>query len=1126
MKNSLMWCAVLIMLTLVVTHAAKANMPDFYSEPGLNPTRAYSQSTNFDLVDPFTGKLQLHHTDILIPGNGGLNLEVGRSYTSGDSLTPGNSWTMGFGYVYRRALDPICTPKGFYTDDRFNPVLVLADGSRHVLADSSDSNLYITNQFWRANCINTPSGGLTITSPEGTVYDMTFLAGDITYQKWYVTKITDRNGNWINISYEINGNGATITGVSTSDGRTLTYTYTTILGSYKRLSSITDGTRTWSYTYIDNTTPGFSELSVGTFLLNKVTLPDSTSWVYTYNGNLGTAAGSYQISSVTTPQLGKVTYTYSYINFISAIGRLPDEVITSRSITGVGTWTYAYVPSTGVGTLDTTTVTAPGSLQTIVYKHYGYNAVLTAGETWKIGLLVQKTIGTVQTESYSWTPLKISNQTDTRVFTWIPVLNNFYYSPLLSTKTITRDGATYSTTYSGFDSYGNPGSVTETGPNGGNRTTSIIYNIDSAKWVLHQAKNESFTGSTITRLFDANHNLTSSTVNGVTTSHTYAADGSIATTTFPRGLLHSYSSYKRGIPQVETQPEGISITRVVSNAGTITSEKNGRGFTTSYVYDGLNRPTSITYPTGNPVSISYTATSKTATRGGLVESTIYDGFGRPTSVTLGGIKTTYQYDPLGRTTFKSNPGSTSGTSSAYDALDRVKIITQADATTRSYAYGAATVAITDERAKTTTYAYRGYGDPNQTYLMNITAPDTTANVAITRNTLDQVTTVAQGGLTRSYGYNANAYLSQVTEPETGVTTYGRDAAGNMTSRLVGASGTTTYTYDLQNRLSATSYPGGTPASSQTYTQTHKLSTVTSGTTTRALSYNANDSLISETLSVDGNAFTATYGYNANDQLSSITYPRSGKVVSYSPDVLGRPQSVSGYASAVTYWPSGQVQQINYQNGTISSYGQNARLWPSTFGTQKSASFYINNTYAYDQVGNLLSIADTTTPEFNRSFGYDAIDRLTTINASSSWGSGSIAYDGKGNITSQTFGTSGITYTYSPQNKLTSVSGGLRNASYTYDSYGDILSDGTGKTYTYNGVPNLVGVNDSNTSTTINYAYDGLSKRTKVIKNGVTTYEYHDTTGKLLLEYTPGTPNKLMEYIYLGNMRIAQRLSTQ
>jgi len=1148
MKIKEMWSVAVLAAGLVASNVAMANMPDFYAEPGLNPSRSYYQPTDFDHVDPFTGMLQLHHTDILIPGNGGLNLEMGRSYSSGDG------WTMGsFGYVYQTATMGMCTKGKISNID--NPVLVLPDGSRHVLSDSDTpaSYLYITNQYWKAVCAPL-ANGLIVTSPEGTIYEMTYQASDTTYWKWYVQKITDRNGNWINITYtNPNGNGALVGNVSTSDGRTLTYYYTNYATSFYRVTSISDGSRTWRYGYIDYTTTGFSGLSVGVSLLNTVTLPDNTTWVYTYYGNRGTLAGSYKIYSVKTPQGGLITYDYQYTTF-NAGNPIQSQTISSRTITGVGAWGYTYAPGSGYGLLDTTTVTAPNSLQTIVYSHYGYTTVkITGGMSalWKVGLLAQKTTGNIQTETYAWIPLNLSTQNDQRPFSYTAEVDDYFRKALLSSKTIARNGATYSTTYSNFDGYGNPQTITEAGQNGGNRTTTLTYNnSDPTIWILHQVQNESFTGSSITRLFDPNHNLTSITVNGVTTGHAYYppgnanGGGSIATTTFPRSLIHNYSNYYRGIPQTETQPatesqpSGTTIIRVVSSAGNVTSETNARNFTTTYGYDDLNRPTSITYPAGhNPVGIVYTATSKTATRGLLVESTTYDGFGRPTNVTLGGISTTYRYDALGRMNFKSNPNTpATGTSYLYDALDRITKITNADNTFMGIAYGAASKTVTDERNNPTTYAYRAYGDPNQTYLMSITAPVAAANVVIGRNTRDQITSVAQGSdalgwVTRNYAYTnpTNPYLSSVTDPETGTTTYGRDQAGNMTTRQVGSSVLSTYTYDNQNRLSYVTFSDSTATIHQTYYPTHKLSTITSGTTTRTLGYDSVDNLTSDVLSIDGYTFSSGYGYNLNDQLSSITYPQSNRTVSFSPDTLGRPTAISGYVSNTSYFPSGQVNQITYQNGTISTYGQHPmRLWPSTFDTRNSAAtYYLNSSYGYDLVGNLSTITDTITAEFNRVFGYDAINRLTTINASSSWGNGIIGYDGKGNITSQTFDTAGITYTYSPTtNLLSSVSGALRNASYTYDSYGDIKTDGAGKTFTYDGMPNLTGINDTNTGTAITYAYDGLGKRTKVIKNGITTYEFYDFKGKLLEEYTPGSPSKLVEYIYLGGMRIAQRLSYQ
>ncbi len=316
------------------------------------------------------------------------------------------------------------------------------------------------------------------------------------------------------------------------------------------------------------------------------------------------------------------------------------------------------------------------------------------------------------------------------------------------------------------------------------------------------------------------------------------------------------------------------------------------------------------------------------------------------------------------------------------------------------------------------------------------------------------------------------------------------------------------------------YPGSTPSVSQTYSKTHKLRTVTSSAASRSYGYDANDNLISESVTVDGIAFTTGYAYNGIDQLSSITYPRSGKVVNYAPDVLGRPTQVSGYVSSVSYWPSGQVRQINYANGTVTNYNQNSRLWPSSFSTQKGGAYYVNSNYSYDGTGNLTSVSDTADSSYNRSLGYDNIDRLTS--SSGPWGSGTIAYNGVGNITSQVLGGSNLYYGYDGMNRLNSVSGS-RATTYGYDAYGNVAY-GSGNTYTYDGVPNLRCVNCSSAANKIEYSYDGTNQRVSVTKAGIKTYEVYGSHGNQLIEYTPSQSNKLVEYIYLGGKRIAQRVT--
>lgn len=227
--------------------------------------------------------------------------------------------------------------------------------------------------------------------------------------------------------------------------------------------------------------------------------------------------------------------------------------------------------------------------------------------------------------------------------------------------------------------------------------------------------------------------------------------------------------------------------------------------------------------------------------------------------------------------------------------------------------------------------------------------------------------------------------------------------------------------------------------------------------------------------------------------------------------------------ALTYWPSGLIKQINYANGTVTNYNQNSRLWPSSFSTQNAAATkYLNSAYAYDGVGNLTSISDTADTTFNRTLGYDNLNRLTTVNGP--WGSGTVAYNGAGNITSQVLGSDSLYYTYDASNRLSGVSG-LRTTSYGYDAYGDIVS-GMGNTYTYDGAPNLTCFNCGDANSKVEYAYDATHKRARVIKGGVTSYEMHGANGNQLIEYTPSQSNKLVEYIHLGGKRVAQRETTQ
>lgn len=1121
-----LWC-------LSISANAQEVIPDFYKGPGLDPNRS-SVNQNFnEHIDPFNGSLQLHYVDINVPGNGGFDIQVVRSYNSAavNEANPtffgsaGVGWSVHFGRVLYKATIGPCGGR-LYADVLKDPVLELPDGSTQILAGSATAGAtLISTQRWRADC---SGSGVVVYSPDGVRYDMMQAVGIPTSSTQalaalYTTKITDRNGNYANIAY-LQAGSPEVSSVTTGPGevRRIDFSYFPLGGeATRRINAITssDSTGNRVYTY------GYQAIAgnFGGFQLTSVTRPGGTQWQYGYLGNLnGTIPGGFQLNRVTYPEGGTVSYGYGsssndYVYFDS-VGNSQSRsaVVKTKTTSDGGSWSFSYTPG-AIGSYDTTTVNGPSGAT--VYRHVGPNFA-PSGSLWMVGLLMQRQVGSSQTETYGWTPQVISPQQLKRPGAWLATrFDGNTNAPMLSSKTINRDGATHSTSFSGFDSYGNPSTVVESGPNGGSRTTTLTYFQNVSLWILKQLKNQTVSGGVqLTRSFDGLGRLQGVTQDGVATTFIPNSDGSVSQATFPRGLVHTYSNYKRGIPQTETQPEGISLARVVSDSGNVLSETNGRGFATTYAYDGLNRVTQISPPRGVVTTISYGQTSKSASRGGLTESTQYNGFGRPTSVTLGGIVRTYTHDPLGRMTFASNPSSGIGTAYQYDILDRVTFVTNAGGTNRSISFGSGSKSVRDERGYSTTYAFRAYGDPGQQFLMSINAPDSSTNVVVGRNSRDLVASISQGGFARTYGYDSRAFLTSVINPETGTTIYGRDDASNMVSRNVGASGATIFGYDGQNRLNSATYPGATPSVTKTYTKTNKLETVTSSVAARTYGYDGNDNLTSESLTTDGTPFGLVYAYNGNDQLSSLTYPRSGRVVSYGPDPLGRPTQVSGFVSNVGYWPSGQISQITYVNGTTSTYGQDPnRLWPSYFQTTKGATAYMSSSYGYDGLGNLSSITDSIDSSYNRTLGYDAVNRLSS--AAGPWGSGSLTYDGAGNLRSQTFGSASLSYAYGDgTNRLTSVSG-PRAATYSYDAYSDIVGTGS-KTFAYDGAPNMTCANCNDAATNIQYQYDGLNQRVSTLKGGVKTYEFYASNGSLLAELTPSLSNRLAEYIYLGGKRVA------
>lgn len=995
-----------LFFSLIINISVAEEIRDYYAEPGINPFKQTMQDLN-ESIDPFSGTLQQKYTDIVIPGNGGLDIRINRSYTSPQSDSGsvassayGVGWTIHFGRIVTTSsnADKLCIQGAWSVSTKDNPSLELPDGGREllVLRDISlfpemGANELITRSNWKAKC-GVGANGLVVTSPTGTVYTMNEYAGvsngTSIEPSWFTSRIEDVNGNWIAISYITSAASSghrMIDEITSSDGRIVKFNYIYPADDLAHLDTITAhyqtaDAQTWKYNYI-------SVDGWGAYQLIEVVRPDGNKWLYDYNPRTD-PLGKYGMNKVTYPQGGIVEYTYDNVIFNPGIDEIITTVISSKTTSGTsvtpGTWTYNYAPGSYLisGTtqkLDVTTVTTPTAKQEYFY----YGAIANA-YVWATGLMAQQVTydvtGTtiLDVVTNTWDGRKISNENYWHGRTKLDIGT---YTPILLSKSHWRDGANYNTEYNNYDRFGNPAQIVESG-NYAVRTTDYLYYTNPVNWIIaDKVSTETIQGiGSILREFNTDGTLKSESKYGVLTEYTYHPTGDLATVTDAKGKTLGYNTkfndYYRGIARQEIHPvtstKNITTSKVVNPMGTVKSITNGRGFTKNFTYDNLNRLKSIIYPKAgsSPVSINYTATSKTLTRGNLEQSSTVNGFGQTINTTINdtlnniAISTTQNYDAIGQLIFKSHPNDTIGTAFQYDALGRQTRIDHPDNSFRVFEHLSYNdLRITDERNNQTTYTYRAFGNPSEKSLIRIVSPEN-ISTSINRNHLDQKTSVWHGetgglGFQRIYEYTPNYFLNSITNSETGITLFGRDEIGNMTSKRVGVSADTFYSYDFQNRNTFVDYPNTTADVTFGYDDNGNSVQVDNQNSTRAYIYDENDNLKTETINIGQTSSILEYVYTALDYVDTLTYP-SGKIVNYSPDALGRPTQMNPYLTNVSYYPSGQTKQLTYANGQATDYTLNNRLWVERINVG-NINQVVGLTYAYDGLGNVSGITDSIEP---------------------------------------------------------------------------------------------------------------------------------------------------------------------
>ncbi|WP_198300909.1 RHS repeat-associated core domain-containing protein [Cellvibrio sp. PSBB006] len=620
--------------------------------------------------------------------------------------------------------------------------------------------------------------------------------------------------------------------------------------------------------------------------------------------------------------------------------------------------------------------------------------------------------------------------------------------------------------------------------------TIEYYDTTTTQWTTGDRKSVTNALGQVTHFdrYDPNGRLLQMTdTNGVETHFTYDVRGRLTSQSIG-GALTTHTYDLNGNRIGSELPNGVTITYHYDAAKRLIAIENALGDKIHYEYDVENN---LRFERISNVSDTLT----------YMKEHVYDALSRlQNTIDSQGHTTTYLYDASGNLTGEQD-AKQQQTSHLFDKLNQQK-------------------STTDPLSGKTEYTYDGRG-----YMTQVKDPE---------------------GLITTYSYNPFGDLTQLTSPDTGTTTFTYDSAGNRTSATDSRNVVVSYTYDALNRLTGIDYPAS-PTENITYTYDETtngnhgighLTGVSNAAGTTQYTYNPQGLITAKQVTLNNQTSTTAYTYDAVGQLTGITYP-SGRIVTYTRDTAGRISGMTTRASSgateytllsnLQYLPFGPANAYTYGNGLTLNhdYDQDYRLQ----GIEVSGiNPVLERDYSYDPVNNITAIANPLHTVKNQSFGYDALNRLTS--AQGVYGLLDYTYDAVGNRLTQSHddGTAVHHDTYSYATDSHRLLGISRltdnqpagNRSFTYDNTGNRLTntaeDGSTHTHTYNHANRMESVSVDSTATAT-YTYNPLGQRISKTTNNTTELYHYDEAGQLI-SVTDANGNPQREYIYFNNQPVA------
>lgn len=385
-------------------------------------------------------------------------------------------------------------------------LLALAPGA----VTPGDGATYVgtTRAGWKVSCLgstkNYPGEGFVVTLNDGAKYYFDWMAtadtgyistarGDLYLRKFrlYATKAVDRFGGSITYSYDP-ASPHHLTSISSSDGVSINLSY----AASGKVSSVTDGRRTWQYLYSDGGAPSAWDV------LTTVVLPDQSRWTYSAPpGSVSASAGGTTACQVIVgtrtssaspgpneAQTFRITHPSGVVGefrfrpIMFGVNRYPigcdgypglvhiGNALYFKSMSGVGipekTWQISYFPSWSYASSCTTG--CPTTSETVVTESGGRTTRYVYGNDYQTneGKLLSTTLSTTAA-TVSSTEFRYLTSVAGQPFPDVIGTNNFQRSnpflfknrPLEFERTV-QDGTYFTRSVNAFDRFVRPIRIT------------------------------------------------------------------------------------------------------------------------------------------------------------------------------------------------------------------------------------------------------------------------------------------------------------------------------------------------------------------------------------------------------------------------------------------------------------------------------------------------------------------------------------------------------------------------------------------------------------------------------------------------------------------------------------------